>query len=170
MQDGRWQALIVQGGWTKHFEFSQFDPTGTFFLQRVMQDDLTDKIQPGVALDVVLMVYRVAEVLAVGVSMARALGWEADTCANFALRWSGLKDRALTTWARPLWTAGSGRESRSPDAEAFVRLPVETPHNALAPHVRIAVGPLFALFEGYSPSQELIESCVRKMVERTMAS
>ena len=173
--DGVWQALIValDGGWYQHFDFLRFDPTGEFYLHRVMQDDLSEKVNPGIAMDVILMIYRVAEVLAVGVSMARNLGWDPNGTAGFAFQWTGLNGRELSSWVNPFrWGGGGGgalgARSRSAAAESFVEVPLEIPHSALAPHVAVVVGPLFASFDGYTASKELIETCVRKMIERKM--
>ena len=171
--NGVWQALIVQldGGWGRHVEFLRFDPKGEFYLQRVMQDDLSDKVSAGTAMDIVLMIYRVAEVLAVGVGMARSLGWEPDSTAGFAFRWTGLEGRELRSWVNPLgWNGGEGSQSRSGAADSYVELPLEIPHSALAPHVGLAVGPLFASFDGYMASQEIIETSIRKMIRREMDS
>ena len=110
--DGVWQALIValDGGWYQHFDFLRFDPTGEFYLHRVMQDDLSEKVNPGIAMDVILMIYRVAEVLAVGVSMARNLGWDPNGTAGFAFQWTGLNGRELSSWVNPFrWAGGSQR-------------------------------------------------------------
>ena len=43
-----WQALIISldDNWSPHVDFMRLDPKGKFFLQRIMQDDLTDKVQP----------------------------------------------------------------------------------------------------------------------------
>ena len=169
--DGIWQALIVQldRGWSKHVEFLRFDPVGQFSLQRVMQDDLSDKVRLGTAMDVVLMIYRVAEVLAVGVSMARSLGWDPNATAGFAFRWSGLNGRQLCSWTNPLrWSGGEGSQSRSGAAESYVEVPLKTPHSALAPHVGEAVAHLFVSFEGYTASLELIETCARNLIERKL--
>ena len=174
VSDGVWQALIVNfdGGWSQQFEFLRFDPRGEFYLQRVMQDDLSDKVTPGTAMDVVLMIYRVSEVLAVGVSIARALGWDADVTASFAFRWTGLKGRKLSPWVNALpWVGGSADQSAQCSRRVqFVHVPLEIPHSALAPYVAIAVGPLFSSFDGYTPPQKLIETCVRKLIERKMDS
>ena len=171
--DGVWQALIVDldGGWYQNFEFLRFDPKGEFYLQRVMQDDLSPKVTAGTAMDRMLMIYRVAETLAVGLSIARQLDWEMDATTNFAFQWTGLKGRKLSNWANP-WGSmrGDGGESHSSAAKAFVQVPIETPHSALAPYVSIAVGPLFVLFNGYEAPQSLVETCVRKMTQRNMDS
>ena len=169
--DGIWQALIVQldGGWSPHVEFLRFDPTGEFYLQRVMQDDLSEKVRPGTAMDIVLMIYRVAEVLAVGISMARHLGWDPTAKAAFALRWTGLKDRQLHSWVNPLgWSGAEGSQSRSDAVDSYVEVPIEIPHSALAPHVKEAVAPLFASFNGYMVSLELVERSISKMISREM--
>ena len=166
-----WQALIValdEESFWKRFDFMRFDPKGEFYLQRVMQDDF--RVAPGTAMDVVLMINRVAEVLAVGLSIARNIGWDSDSTAYFAFWWTGLKGRMLSSWANPRWYDVTGGTSHSDAAEAFVHVPLEGSHSALAPHVAKAVGPLFALFDGYAPPQEIIEKCVRNMIERKMDS
>ena len=172
--DGVWQALIVNLGedWSyQDFEFLRFDPKGEFYLQRVMQDDLSPKVRRGTAMDTVLMIYRVGETLAVGLSMARELDWETDGTANFAFMWTGLKGRKLSAWASPWGSmSGDGAESQSSAAKSFVQVPLETPHAALAPYVGKAVGPLFALFNGYEAPGNLVETCVQKMTQRKMGA
>ena len=164
-----WQVFIltldVELFW-KRFDFMRFDPTGEFYLERVMQDDFS--VASGKVMDVVLMIYRVAEVLAVGLSIARNIGWNSDSTAHFAFQWTGLNDRMLSSWANPLWYDGAYGVSRSEAVKAFVRVPLEVSHSALAPHVAEAVGPLFALFDGYETPQEIIEKCVQNMIERKM--
>lgn len=169
--DGVWQALIVDldGDWYENFEFLRFDPKGEFYLQRVMQDDLSSKVTPGTAMDRMLMIFRVAETLAVGLSMARHLEWELSATANFAFEWTGLKERKLYSWANPgRSTRGDGGQSLSSNATAFVQVPLETPHSALAPYVMRAVMPLFVSFNGYDLPPSLVEICVRKMTQRNM--
>jgi hypothetical protein len=172
VSEGAWQALIVDldGGWSRHFEFMRLDPRGEFYLQRTMQDDLSEKVTPGTALDVILMIYRVTEVLAVGINQARRLGWEANDTANFAFRWTGLKGRKLSSWVNAFSFAGGRGKSYGAAAESFVSVPLETPHLALAPYVTSALAPLFSSFDGYAPSSELVETSVRKVIERKMDS
>ncbi len=170
VSDDAWQVLIValdNRFVSKHFEFMHFNPKGEFYLQRVMQDDFR-VAPPGKALDVVLMIYRVAEVLAVGLSIARNIGWDSESTAYFAFRWTGLSGRMLSSWANPRWYDVTSGMSHSDEAEAFVRVPLEVSHSALAPHVAKVVGPLFVLFDGYEPPQEIIEKCVQKMIKREM--
>ena len=170
VSDGAWQTLIVsldEDPWWNHVDFMRFNPKGEFYLQRVMQDDF--KVNTEKVMDVVLMIYRVAEVLAVGSTIARSVGWDSDSNAYFSFQWTGLNGRMLSSWARPMqWDVGGNGKSHNNSVKAFVCVPLEAPHSALAPHVAEAVGPLFALFDGYEPPQATIENCVRKMIERKM--
>jgi hypothetical protein len=172
VKDGAWQALIVdvESGWGgQHLEFMRLDPKGCFYLRRAMQDDLTEKVDRGTSLDVFLMLIRVTEVLAVGLSFARAAGWEDDTQAGFAFRWSGLEGRRLGGWANPLRSFGfGGGRSATEDAESFVAVPVDTPHAALEPYVSIAVRSLFSVFDGYEPPQAVVEDAVKRLIERRL--
>jgi hypothetical protein len=59
-------------------------------------------------------------------------------------------------------------QSVTPEAESFVSLRVGTPHPALAPYVSRAVKPLFSVFDGYEASLDLIESAVKRLIERKM--
>jgi hypothetical protein len=70
-----WQTLIVNlTGWGRHVEFHRLNPKGEFFLSRIHQDDLADNVQPGTVIDPVLMIYRVTEVIAVGLAFAKSIG------------------------------------------------------------------------------------------------
>ncbi|MDN2714112.1 hypothetical protein [Janthinobacterium sp. SUN120] len=170
--DGAWQTFINDiNDWSANFEFMRIDPVGELFLRRVMQDDLVpSRITPGTALDVLLMVYRVAEVLAVGISIARATGWDQSEKAGFAFKWSGLEGRSLHAWANPnQFFFGASGVSNTLHANSFVEIPLDTPHSALAPHVAAAVAPLFASFNGFQVGLEAVEDCVRRMVERRIS-
>jgi hypothetical protein len=171
---GAWEAFIEDLGnaWMGgHLDFMRIDPKGQFYLRRLMQDDLTDKVTPRTALDVVLMIYRVVEVLATGLSVARSSGWEKEGTGGFLFRWTGLAGRKLVPWVNVFRSPGVGaRESSDNEATSYVEVPLDAPHSALAPYVEKAVQPLFVSFQGYTPRSDLIEECVRKVIERKMDS
>jgi hypothetical protein len=117
------------------------------------------------------MIYRVAEVFAVGLSFARAAGWSDDSAAGFAFKWTGLRNRQLNSWANPLISVGyASGQSSGDEAKSFVNIGIDTPHSSLAPYVSQAVKPLFSAFHGYGAATDLIEVCVKRLVERTMIS
>lgn len=170
VKDNAWQALVVslRDTWSQHLDFTRLDPRGTFYLRRAMQDDLNEKVQPGTSLDMYLMLLRVTEALAVGLSFAQAAGWESGAVAGFAFRWSSLDGRELNGWANSLSSGMSGDRSSAQAAESFVSLDVATPHAALAPYVARATGPLFSVFDGYEPPLATIEEAVKRLVERRL--
>ncbi len=171
VRDGAWEMLVValDGGWSQHLDFMRLNPQGSFFLRRLMQDDMSDKVSPGTALDAMLMVYRVAEAIAVGVSMARAAGWSADDRAGIAFRWTALDGRKVQGWANPLRSIGLGSTaSATPTIDAYVEVPLDTPHLALAPYVAKALAPLFAVFGGYEVKDQVVEEAVKQLVERRL--
>jgi len=149
----------------------RLDPRGKFYLRRALQDDMTKEVPAGSSLDVMLMIYRVAEVFAVGLSFARAAGWSDDSIAGFAFQWTGLRNRQLNSWANPLIFVGNATgQSTDDEAKSFVNIGIGTPHTSLAPYVSQAIKPLFSAFHGYEAPAPLVEACVKRMVERAMIS
>ena len=169
--DGKWQITdIFFDRAMPHSEFDIMSPRGDFFTERLMQDDLREGMTtPGLHLDPMLMIFRVTEVFAVGLAIAKATGWNGGDNAGFAFRWTGLAGRSLVAWAKPFeWETGAYGTAHDALADAYVAVPVDTPVTSLAPHVSRAVGPLFAKFDGYEPASNLIETCVRMLAERKM--
>lgn len=171
VKGGAWQSFVLElEAHSPHSDFMLLDPCGDFYLRRVMQDDLrrpTAKDDP--RLDVRLMLYRVAEVFAVGLAVARSCGWTEQSLAGFDIRWIGLAGRSLGAWANPLsWDSTSSETSHDGEAGSFTVVSLETPATAIAPCVANAVAPLFSAFEGYVAQTPLIEECVRRLLERRM--
>lgn len=171
--DNGWEALIISplAGWSNHLDFWRLDPEGKFFLQRMLQDDtVPQRVRPGLLLDPTLAVLRVAEVIAVGLSVTRELGWDAKTAQlGFAFRWTKLNGRRLDPWAYPLETAFIGGGTAHDDqVETFVELPLDTPSSAIAPFVDEATRRLVALFDGYRMAPEEIERWVHQLLERSL--
>jgi hypothetical protein len=79
---------------------------------------------------------------------------------------TGLTDRILTSWA----TSGRFFRRREPSQQdsiaTTVIVPLETPQSAIAPHVEVAVAPLFALFGGLVIEPGVIEEIVKDMLFR----
>jgi len=172
VENGAWVAYIRGGdmGERDRLEYLLYDPHGEFYVRRLMQDDTADSVMPGIALDPVLMLYRVTEFIAAGISVLRGAGWSEKDKAGFAFSWSGLQDRKIISWANAMrfYGAGEGYVSHTATAESFVEVGLDTPHLALAPAVEKAVGPLFACFNGYQPPSTLVEEAVRALIERKL--
>lgn len=172
VKDKAWEALILSvQGWSKHLDFSRLDPKGEFYLRRVLQDDLTDKIAPKTALDPVLVLIRVAEAIAVGLAFAKSLGWKDDaTRLGFAFRWTKLSERELVSWANPMIPITGGHRAHDDEVTTFAELALDTPASAIAPFVEQATQDLFALFNGYKMPTEAVEEWARRLVERRLGA
>lgn len=169
--DNAWQTLIIslKQGWSHHVDFMRFDPKGNFYLARIFQDDLTIKVPRGAVLDVILVVVRVAEVIATGLSLVKGLGWQADTTRlGFAFRWTRLSGRELGSWANPEASIRPGHTAHDASADTFVELPLDTPVSAIAPYIEKATRDLFVLFDGYTLPITSIEHWVQRLVERRL--
>jgi len=161
---------LNEGEWSQHLDFARIDARGRLFLRRILQDDLAPKkIAPGTALDPLLLIYRVAEIIAAGNSMLLSAGWDGNASAGYAFRWTGLRSRRIYAWVNPFEFSIRPYGVASDDSvDSFVELNLDTPHSALAPYVLKAVAPLFVIFEGYQPPDRLVEDAVKRVVERKL--
>jgi hypothetical protein len=168
--DDAWEALIVSTSSDRpnHVDFMRMDPRGKFLLIRVLQDDLSTKVEPLTVLDPILVVLRVAEVIAVGLAFVKALDWNLEhTKIGFSFRWTKLKGRELTTWAVPMTFLSAGRAAQD-EVSTFVTVPADTPPGAISPFVQEATRGLFLLFAGYTMPTEAVDYWVQKLVERKL--
>lgn len=170
VKDRAWEALIVSlQAWSHHVDFFRMDPQGALYLARIMQDDLTDKVKPNTAFDPILVILRTAEVMAVGLGLARALEWDPETTTlGFGFRWTHLSGRRLDCWSNPEVTISASGPAHDDIAETFVEIPLVTPANAIAPYVGQALRELFVLFNGYVIPGTAVEHWVRRLIERKL--
>jgi hypothetical protein len=169
--DKGWEALIIslQKGWSKHVDFMRMDPKGEFYLHRLLQDDFTDQVERGKALDAILVVLSTAEAIAVGLSVVKAVGWPVDgTKLGFGFRWTKLSGRELSSWANPMVGILPNHFAVDDSAENFVEMPLDTPVSATAPYVEKVVNDLFMVFNGYKMREEAIEAWVKRLIERRL--
>jgi hypothetical protein len=167
---GAWQAFIASfgSGISDHFDFWRIDPKGFFYLRRTLQDDLTDRVTPLTQFDVLLATIRTAEAIAVGLSLAKALGWDESATLGFGFEWTRLRGRTLSSWVNPLVLMNPGRTAHDDSVQTFVEVPAGTPHSAIAPYVDAALSDLFMVFGGYECPSEVSEHWVRRLVERRL--
>lgn len=148
------------------------DPNGLFYLRRGLQDDLSlsdRRPTPNSSMDFVLVILRVAEVIAVGRAFARALGCsEEDTMLEFAFRWRGLHGRTLTSWANPGRLLSEQRQSVQDTAVCRVTVPLITAPETTVEHTQVVVDQLFALFDGFQISTNVTKDLVTRLLERRL--
>jgi hypothetical protein len=168
--DGAWEALIISAdGWSKHLDFERFDPAGKFYLRRNHPDDVSDKIKPHTALEPVIVILRVAEAIAVGLSFAKALGWPSEgTRLGFTFQWTKLKGRELQPWANSSVYFSAFGKASDDEVTTYVEIPVDTPVAAIAPSVEKTTRELFVLFNGYRMPGNTVEHWVQRLIERKL--
>lgn len=125
-------------------------------------------MRPGSALDPFLVILRVAEAIAVGISMTRALAGEHQERRRlgYAFRWKKLANRELRSWADPMRLLTGEPKAHDDEVTTFVELSTDTPISAIAPFVSEATRDLFATFGGYRVRLEVIEDLTQRLIER----
>jgi hypothetical protein len=169
VRDGGWEALIVALSTeiAQRLEFFRLDPKGQFYLRRLLQDDaVPSRILPGERLDPVLVIWRLAEAFAVGIAVAKGLGWSDDATLGFTFRWRKLKGRRLDSWSNPEVYIPGGGPAQQDGVTTFVAFPLATPAATLPALVRAATEELFVSFDGTSLPGPTYEELVRRLLER----
>lgn len=166
-----WEALIYSPrGWSDHLDFWRIEPSN-FYLRRALQDDLTDKVRQGTALDPILVILRVAEAIAVGAAMVKSLASAEnleDVKIGFAFRWTKLANRTLSTWANPMVMMIGEPRSKQDQVTSYAEMAGDTPLNSIAPLVDAVTRPLFAIFEGERIPANVIELWTGKLIDRKL--
>lgn len=173
-KDG-WEAVMIrlEAGWGRSIDFLRMEPIGRFYQYRALEDDFA-KSQgssrvptPLSSLDFALPVTRTAEAVAVGIAFAKAMGCKREeTTLCYAFRWSGLKDRMLSSWAVPSRIIPMGMTAHQDEITTYVKVPLDTSLSALSEYVNKAIQPLFEIFDGFTLGNEVIEDLTRRLIER----
>ncbi|APX84412.1 hypothetical protein BV511_06565 [Methylorubrum extorquens] len=164
-----WQALIIaEHSSFPHFDFYRIDAKGEFFLHRVLQDDVSEKVPAGAFLDPIIVILRVAEIIAVGIAFARALGSPDDAMLGFCFEWNGLRGRELEAWGNAGAYFSPGRKAYDDSVLTCVEIPMTTPLPAIAPYVGQAISDLFSAFDGFVISNPVVETWVDKLLTRRL--
>lgn len=165
-----WESVVIDAGdgWIRHADFYRYDRIGEFYLWRVFQDDMTDKVEPGKYLDPSLMMYRVLEALAVGMAFGKAFNRVEGATLAFAFRWSNLKSRELDTWADRSRYISSNGKAMGNEAEGYVEIPADNPTEALASYAHAVTKDLFELWNGWSYPVQAIEQQLERLLKRNL--
>lgn len=171
IKDLAWESLIGSNkGWSSHLDFWRIEPNGDFYLRRALQDDLTHKVAPGSALDPVIVILRVTEAIAVGLSMVKALTGPGDTerLLGFAFRWTKLSGRTLKPWGDPSVFMIGESVSKVNDVTTCVEVPLDAPLHSIGHFVSEATEELFAVFEGEKISPTVVDQWAQKILNRQL--
>lgn len=146
-------------------------PQGEFYLRRNLPDDLQENINPGTYLEPIIVLLRIAEAIAVGLAIAKAItepDREEGTRLGFGFRWRKLKGRKLVPWANPFVTVSAFEAAQDDEVTTYIETQLDTLVSGIPPLVDQAVQDLFVLFGGYRLLMQAIESWVQKLLQRKL--
>jgi len=169
VMEGGWEILLAavdQLTKSHRIDFWRMEPKGRFYHRRALEDDTSASgPTPMKVLDWQLVIWRVTEAIAVGLSFGKALGCEPSAILQFGFRWSRLRGRVLYPWSEPGRFIAGGT-SQQDDIFTSVNIPIEMAQSAIYQSVNEVVRPLFALFEGFELEPAAIESIANKVLRR----
>lgn len=148
-----------------HSDFWRASPRGELYLRRGYDEDSRDASAPGSVLSNSLAIWRTTEALLHVDGLAMQLDLPRHLRVGLHARWTGLRERDLSTWpdkpAHALGKVGGDHEAWTKIVFTLAELP-----DGLASLVGRIVAPLFERFEGYGPAQSFVAEHVQRVVER----
>ena len=172
---GMFEAFIdyLGGGFmAPHLDYWSINPRGEYYHIRALEDDLMfdvrgyEEITPGTYLDFLLQISRVAEGIAVAVSISQTLGFDLETAyLNFAARWQKLEGRRLYSWADRRRGISGGNAVQSEFAHT-VKVPLNVAKGDIHQYVKPIIDNLFALFGGTEIDDRVVEGIVNEALDR----
>jgi hypothetical protein len=168
ISDG-WEVLIVLASFWDIVEFQRWEPNGRFYIRRLHDDDASARargVSTGLTLDLGRVATSVAESVLAGLSIAKGLGCnETSAQLAFSYRWTGLSGRRASFWASQLRYIPADNRCVDAGATAFISVPLATAPSAITPFVNVATKELFAKFNGFAMSMNVLEQCVKRVLE-----
>lgn len=170
--NGAWETLPVN-----HINFMRQDPRGRFYSYRALKDDTASAWSentptPMSSLDWSLPLFRVGEAIAVGQAFAKALQADEQAKLEFMFRWSGLRDRVLSSWVNRMismrYITLTPRTTKQDTVTSMVTVPIDAPPSVFAEYVKTAVQPLYEVFEGFVLPGSIVDELIQKLLERRL--
>lgn len=159
--NGTWEALMHNpepsdfGGMS---DFWRADPKGKLYYFRVFEEDLGFRsLTPFLCFDFYIAVFRLTEVIAAILELSRLFAKNQTTTIEFAVRWTGLKNRKLGCWSKPERRLRGNHFAQQETASQTQSFPSDTGLNAIPVLVHQAIQPLFLAFEGQEFDKDVIE-------------
>jgi hypothetical protein len=164
-----WVTPVPQPGQLvpRMIDFWRVSPQGQFYVLRMLEDDLeppTTNLTPLAALDYLLVIWRIAEVILVSLAFAKAMGCDPDKCSiDYLFTWSKLKGRQLAAWSDPGRGTHSGKAQQD-SIKTRIKVPLSVSNSAIAPYVHAAVHEVFELFGGTDVRLPEVEGQVTRLL------
>ncbi|WP_010546110.1 helix-turn-helix domain-containing protein [Sphingomonas elodea] len=171
VEDGLLECWLGRPGTERHFadpahsDFWRVSRAGEAYLHRGFEEDGPSNLEPGTIFDLVLPIWRTAEVLLHAQNLAYALGGTGDTSVRFRARYSGLEGRELLSWAKPrarIVLDGRHR-ARSSRVDLEIAINLQQIEDGLDAVVHQVLIPLYERFDGYVLSPDLVSSEIAEL-------
>ena len=151
-----------------HSDFWRITPDGRAFLLRGYLEDgdraARAGIQPGTCLDPTMPIWRIGEGLLHATYFAGRLG---GNSVSFAARYTGLRERRLTTWANPMdvndWASGISKDN---DVPLSTSVAVDTLSANLVEVVHSLLSPLYERFDFTRLPLEIVQRELNRLRNR----
>ncbi len=148
----RWQAFIYE---SNHLDFWMVTEKKCFYHYRALEDDLSGSTtqQAKAAklneLDFVWQVQNICDGIATALSFAQALKEDENTILSFFFKWTGLKNRFLTSWAHPDQYIDCESKSHVDERTYEVNIPINATRENIVNYTHEIASHLFLTFGGY---------------------
>jgi len=172
--EGGWEAFLYyyeSDSPYNHLDFWRAEPAGRFYHYRGFEDDIGEGgryPQAITTLDFRIVIWRITEAIAIPMAFAHVMGLvPEETTLIYAFRWSGLRDRELSSWTDPSRSLSFPYTRRQNEVQSQpISVPLDTPTSALGPFVREVTADLFATFGGFEPGKGVTETIADELLAR----
>lgn len=137
---------------TAHADFWRISPRGEAFLLRGLQEDRSDRVEPGTVLDLTLPTWRTGECLLHAARLTTLLG---GSRVEFSVEWSGLRGRELAVLASRDRFISATYTCREDRIRTVVEADAARIADTLPELVQALVAPLYASFDFFQPPSDL---------------
>lgn len=172
IREGIWEAILNRPdddyGGIDHWRIDA--KKGLFYAARALEDDTSPRnLKPEKTLDFGLAILRTAEILAIAISFANYLCKDNhDANVSLTIKWIGLQDRVLSSWAEPGRHLHRNYQSHTDAVSKIVEIPLASTQDQIVLFTQEIVDELFLCFDGWVCSTIAVEELVDKLLNRKL--
>ncbi|HAT1776580.1 TPA: hypothetical protein I8007_003011, partial [Legionella pneumophila] len=148
----RWQAFIET---PNALDFWMVTEQKCFYHYRALKDDLNGSTTTQAKavklkeIDFVWQVEIICDAIATGLAFTKALVEDENTVLSFIFRWTGLRNRTLSSWAHPDRNIYCASKSNTDDYTCEVSIPINSTRENIVNYTYEVASNLFLIFGGY---------------------
>jgi hypothetical protein len=149
-------------------DFSRIEASGKFCFIEGLHDDLSERIKPREQLDFVLQATRLTDTIAKILHFSKEFcGNDSDCELTLAIRWTGLLNRRLSSWAHPDRYFISRDVAHQDDILTHATIPVSCAIDGIGLHIESILVRVTRLFGGWKFDSRVIQQIVtERLVNR----